>query len=167
MTEFLQFDSWLFAFKWQLLDQNWFLRFLQSASNCFTLSEFERPDSLSWESLTIRSLSALIAYFILFYAGFSLSVMFLDCSNSELFNVEDASFIEESSTVGSSMMISLAVVAVLEKTVGAVTEVATEVALSLDVEVTELADLFGLVTIVVILFLHFPLSWLSFSVSTQ
>lgn len=93
--------------------------------------------------------------------------MFLDCSNSELFNVEDASFIEESSTVGSSMMISLAVVAVLEKTVGAVTEVATEVALSLDVEVTELADLFGLVTIVVILFLHFPLSWLSFSVSTQ
>ena len=65
------------------------------------------------------------------------------------------------------MMIALAAVAVVEKTVDVVTEVVKEVALSFEVEVVELADLFGLITIAVILWPHFPLGWLLFSASAH
>ena len=59
---------------------------------------------------------------------------------------KDAPVTQESLLVGLSMIIALAVVAVVEEAVDVVIEVVTEVALSVDVKLVELVDFFGLVT---------------------
>ena len=55
---------------------------------------------------------------------------------------KDAPVTEESLLVGLSMIIALAVVAVVEEAVDVVIEVVTEVALSVDVKLVELVDFF-------------------------